>query len=115
MAADLAHRSYISTGLLDTFLKGTPEVTQKHVEDLREKHEWKDFIASCTPGKKGNSSIPKSSCSNEMEFKALVQCIASLRDLRKYFEKPQENTLNQPETNNPRRVVLEYLTREISQ
>jgi hypothetical protein len=46
MAADLAHRSYISPGLLDTFLDGTPEVTQKHAEDLREKHEWKDSIAA---------------------------------------------------------------------
>jgi hypothetical protein len=106
MAADLAHRSYISLELLDTFLEGTPEVTQKHAEDLRERHEWKDFIASCTGRKKGNSSTHKSSGSNEKEFKALVQCIASLGDLRKYFEKPQENAQNEPEINNPRRGCI---------
>jgi serine/threonine protein kinase len=94
MAADLAHRSYVSSRLLDTFLEGTPEVTQKHVEDLRGKSEWTAFIASCTSGKTGNSSG-----SNENEFKALLQCIASLGDLRKYFGKPPKNTRN----NNPRR------------
>jgi len=102
MAADLAQRSYISSKLLDAFLEGTPEVTQKHAADLHEKREWNDFIASCTGGKKGNSSTHKSSGSNEKEFKALVQCIASLGDLRKYFEKPQENTQNEPRINNPR-------------
>jgi serine/threonine protein kinase len=106
MAADLAHRSYISSGLLDTFLEGTPEVTRKHANDLREKDEWKDFIASCTGGKKGNSSTHKSSGSNEKEFKALVQCIASLGDLKKYFEKPPKNTENEPEINNPRRGYI---------
>jgi serine/threonine protein kinase len=106
MAADLAHRSYTSSRLLDTFLEGTPEVTQKHAEDLREKYEWNDFIASCTDGKKGNPSTHKSSGSNEKEFKALVQCIASLGGLRKYFEKPRENTQNEPEINNPRRGCI---------
>jgi hypothetical protein len=37
MAADLAHRSYISSTLLDTFLEGTPEVTEKHVRELHKK------------------------------------------------------------------------------
>jgi hypothetical protein len=106
MAAELAHRSYISSRLLDALLEGTPDVTQKHAADLREKHEWNDFIASCTGGKQGNSSAHKSSVSNEKEFKVLVQCIANLGDLRKYFEKPQENTQNEPEINNPRRGCI---------
>ena len=83
MAADLAHRSYVSSKLLDTFLKGTPEVTQKHVEDLRGKSGWTAFMASYTSGKTGNSSTHNSSGSNENEFKALLQCIASLEGLRK--------------------------------
>jgi hypothetical protein len=85
MAADLAHRSFISPKLLDTFLEGAPEVTQKDAEDLREKDKWKDFIASCTGGKKDNSSTHKTSGSNEEEFKAFVQCIAKMGDLIRYF------------------------------
>jgi hypothetical protein len=59
MAADLAHRSYISPMLLDAFLKDTPEVNQKHVLDLYEKAEWKDFVSTCTG--KGNSLLQKPS------------------------------------------------------
>ena len=101
MVADLAHRSYISSTLLDTFLKDTPEVMQKQVLDLYEKDEWKDFIAKCTGGEK-SGSFAQSSDSNEKEFRALVQCIASLEGLRKYFGKPQETTQNEAEVNNPR-------------
>jgi hypothetical protein len=103
MVADLAHRSYISSRLLDTFLERTPEVTQKHVDDLREKAEWDAFIATCTGGKKGKTYTQSSSVSNEKEFKALVQCIASLEGLTEYFKKPRENTQNKPEINNHRR------------
>src|SRR5277367_6729529 len=102
MAADLAHRSYISSTLIDTFLQDIPEVTQKHVLDLYEKDEWKNFITTCTGGAKSNLFAHKSSDSNEGEFKALVQCITSLEDLGKYFGNPQENTQNEPEINNPR-------------
>src|SRR5690348_3718865 len=68
MAADLVHRSYVSSTLLDTFLKDTPEVTQKHVLDLYEKDEWKDFMAKCTDRKKNDPSTHGSSDSNEEEF-----------------------------------------------
>ena len=95
MASNLAHRSYISSTLLDTFLEDTPKVTQKHVDNLCEKDEWKKFIESCTGGKRNNSPTHKSSYSNEEEFKALVQCIANLDGLREYFR--------EPDTNNPRR------------
>ena len=96
MVADLAHRSYISSTLLDTFIEDIPKVTQKHVDDLCEKDEWKTFIGSCTGGKKSNSSTYKSSSdSNEEEFKAVIQCIANLDGLGEYFGKPKAN--------NPRR------------
>jgi hypothetical protein len=103
MAADLAHRSYISSRLLDTFLEGTPEVTQKDVDDLRKKGEWDAFIATFTGEKKGKISKQSSSVSNEEEFKALVLCIASLEGLKEYFKKPRDNTQNKPEINNHRR------------
>jgi hypothetical protein len=98
MAADLAHCSYFSSTLLDTFLEGTPEVTKKHIRDLYKMKPWKRFIAKCTGGKNGTSFTPKSSESNEKEFKGLVQCIASLEGLREYFDEPQEN--------NPRRGCI---------
>jgi hypothetical protein len=90
MAADLAHRSYFSSTLLDTFLEGTPKVTKKRVRDLYEMKPWKCFIAKCTDRKNSTSFTPKSSESNEKEFKALVRCIASLEGLQEYFNKPQE-------------------------
>jgi hypothetical protein len=74
MAADLAHRSYFSSTLLDTFLEGTPEVTKKRVRDLYKMEPWKRFVAKCTGGKNSTSFTPKSSESNEKEFKVLVQC-----------------------------------------
>src|SRR5438045_8199524 len=73
MASDLAHRSYISSTLLDTFLEGTPKVTEEHVDNLRKKNEWNLFLDSCTGGKKSNSSTQKSSDSNEEDRKALVR------------------------------------------
>ncbi|OCK95949.1 uncharacterized protein K441DRAFT_63050 [Cenococcum geophilum 1.58] len=89
-------QSYISSTLLDTFIEDIPKVTQKHVDDLCEKDEWKTFIGSCTGGKKSNSSTHKlSSDSNEEEFKAVIQCIANLDGLGEYFRKPKAN--------NPRR------------
>jgi hypothetical protein len=91
MAADLAHRSYFSSTLLDTFLEGTPEVTGKHVRDHYKMEPWKRFIAKCRGGKNGTLLTSKSSESNEKEFKVLVQCIASLEGLREYFDETQEN------------------------
>ena len=104
MAADLAHQSYISSTLLDTFLKDTPKVTLKHASDLKEKDEWNNFIAKCTGGENSNLFTHTSSESNEKEFKALVQCIASLEGLRGYFEKPQD-TQNEPEVNKRRGCI----------
>src|ERR1700733_14706024 len=101
MAADLAHRSYVSSKLLDTFLKGTPEVTQKHVEDLRGKSGWTAFMASYTSGKTGNSSTHNSSGSNENEFKALLQCIASLEGLRKRNDSGAPPLATSPKPNTP--------------
>ncbi|XTI89225.1 hypothetical protein V2W45_1401204 [Cenococcum geophilum] len=92
IAANLAHRSYISSTLLDTFIKDIPKVTQKHVDDLREKDEWKTFIGSCIGGKKSNLSTYKSSSdSNKEEFKA-------------YFRKPKAN--------NPRRGNYSSIARQ---
>jgi Fungal protein kinase len=91
MAAGLAQRSYFSSTLLDTFLEGTPEVTEKHVRDLYKMEPWRRFIAKCRGGENGTSFTSESSESNEKEFKVLVQCITSLEGLREYFDEPQEN------------------------
>ena len=85
MAADLAYRSYVSSKMLDTFLDGIPEVSQKHIDDLHKKDAWKNFIAKCTGGEKSGSLIHNSSDPNEKEFRELVQCIARLDGLGKYF------------------------------
>jgi hypothetical protein len=45
MTADLAHRSYFSSTLLDTFLEGTPEVTKKHVHDLYKMKPWETLCS----------------------------------------------------------------------
>jgi hypothetical protein len=72
MAADLSHRSYISSTLLDTFLKDTPEVMLKYESDLKRKDKWNDFVAKFTGGTNGNSFIYESSNPNKKEFKVLV-------------------------------------------
>jgi len=102
MVADLTHRSYVSSNLLDTFLEGIPEVTQNHILDLYKKDQWKNFIATCTGGENSGSVIYKSSSSNEKEFRELVQCITKLDGLGKYFGKQQERTQEEPEIDNPR-------------
>ena len=102
IAVDLAHRSYISLTMLDTFLEDTPKVTQKQIDDLREKAEWSNFIVSCTGEEKGPPPTHKSSNSNEKEFKKLVQCIAGLDGLAKHFGERPERHQEELETCNPR-------------
>jgi hypothetical protein len=102
MAADLAHRSYVSSTLLGNFLKDIPEVAQEHIVDLRTKKAWKDFIDSCTDGERSRSLTDNPSDSNEKEFKDLVECIAGLDGLGEYFRKRQENAQEEPEFDNPR-------------
>jgi len=105
IAADLAHRSYISSPLLDTFLqdieKHIPDI-KTHISDLSEKDEWKDFIAKCTSG----SSVGGTSDSNENEFRKLIQCIAGLDGLKEYFadrqEEKQDEKQEDQQCDNPR-------------
>ena len=92
MIADLAHRSYVSSTLLDTFLEDIRDVPQEFIHDLHEKDEWKNFKAKCTGGAKSGLLARKSSDSNEKEFRELVQCI-----IKCYGE------LQEPEFDNLRR------------
>jgi hypothetical protein len=92
MAADLCHRSYISSTLLNNFLEDVPEVTHENVLKLHKKNECEVFIATCTREKK--SAAQGSSESNEKEFTALIQCIASLDGLNQHFRKVGGNTQN---------------------
>ena len=73
IVANLAHRLYILLTLLDIFIEDILKVTQKHVDNLYKKDEWKTFIGSYIGGKKSNLSIYKSSSNlNKEEFKAVI-------------------------------------------
>jgi hypothetical protein len=59
--------------LLDIFIEDILKVTQKYIDNLYKKDEWKTFIGSYIGGKKSNLSIYKSSSNlNEEEFKAVI-------------------------------------------
>jgi len=96
MVADLAYRSYTSSTLWHTFLKDIPDVTPKHVSDLYNKDEWKNFIGSCTGGANSNPFLSKPSGSNEKEFRELIQCVVELEGLAKYFGETQEPKIDNP-------------------
>ena len=96
MAADLAYRSYVSSTLLDTFLKDIPPVDQEFIHDLHEEDEWKDFIQKCTGGEKSDSFAHKSSDSNEEEFRKLVECIITLDDLEECIRKQKKSEFDNP-------------------
>ena len=96
MAVDLAYRSYYSSTLWDTFLKDIPEiVTPEHITDLHNRDEWKKFMDSWTGGEPTDPFSHKPSGSNEKEFKKLIQCIAGLEGLDKYF-KNEERDIDNP-------------------